>query len=395
VFRAAAGIGLVAATAVCVFAAPALGAYTAAPDANGVLMAGDGASDSLTITVTPTVLEHNRFGVDPGFASAQDFDTTQAGTQTLPSTYATLLTVDGGTGQDTLTLVDGRPDNEVNWLHRGPGTGCVLEQAGSEFSAAALCYRPSTIDAVTLDGGSGDDRISSLDAFANTPLTLIGGDGNDALSQDGPDSVHGPISATKLIGGPGADEAAMSEDQSGSNDYTIGDGAIQGAGYGPVQYDDTDEFLTLYTRLGPDNHVTINEQGPFSIMVWSSGGSVDARAAGPQTGVIARSSLFDLGADQGAINFHGGPADDVLFGTDANDKASGGGGDDQLNGEGGNDRLKGGGGGDLLDGDQGRDKINARDHAKDFIDCGTQRDKAKTDKHEGSLKGCEKVRKPH
>jgi Ca2+-binding RTX toxin-like protein len=376
VLRAAVGIGSVVAVSLCAFAAPALASYTATPSAGGVLMAGDGASDALTITITPTVLEHDRFGVDPGFASAQDFDTTQAGTQSLPSSFATLLTVDGGTGNDSLKLVDGRPGNAVNWLHRGPGTGCVGELVGDTYEPA-LCYHPDTIDSMTLDGGDGNDSISSLDAFANTPLTLIGGDGDDSLSQDGPDSVHAPIAPATLIGGPGRDAAALSEDQSGSNDYTVGNGTIQGAGYGPVHYDDTDELVIVYTRLGPDNHVTITEQGDHAINVWSAGGTVDASKAGPQTSVIARTSLFDLGGDQGAINFKGGPGDDVFFGTDLNDRASGGGGADQLDGEG------------------GKDRISARDGERDIVNCGKGRDRAKTDKHEASVKGCEVVKKPH
>jgi Ca2+-binding RTX toxin-like protein len=302
--------------------------------------------------------------------------------------------IDGGAGQDRLKLVDARPDNETNWLHAGPGTACVQERVG-DSSLVPLCYRPTTIEAMTLDGGPGNDNISSLDAFANTPLTLMGGDGNDSLSQDGPDGVHGPISSATLIGGPGSDEAALTEDQSGSVNYTIGGGQIQGEGYGPVLYDATDEFLTLYTRLGPANNVTITEQGPAAITVWSSGGTIDASKAGAQAPVLARPSLFDLGGDQGGINFKGGPADDTLFGTDANDRASGGGGSDQLDGEGGKDRLNGGADADLLDGGDGKDRINARDHAKDAIDCGAQRDRAKVDKHESSLKGCEVVKKPH
>jgi len=376
VLRASVGISSIVTALLCVFAAPALATYTATSGASGVVMTGDGANDDLTITINSDVLQHNRFGVDPGFASAQDFDTTQAGTQTLPSTFATLLTVNGGAGNDSITLVDGRPDNGVNWLHRGPGPGCVQEAVNNAF-VPVLCYDPATIDAMTLDGGSGNDMIGSLDAFANTPLTLVGGDGNDQLSQDGPDGVHAGIASTTLIGGPGNDEAALTEDQSGSNDYTVGGGTIQGVGYGPVLYDDTDEFLTVYTRLGPDNHVRITEQGPRAVNVWSAGGTVDASKAGPQTTVVSRTSLFDLGGDQGAIKFKGGPADDVFFGSDRNDKASGGGGTDQLDGEG------------------GKDRISARDGERDIIDCGKGRDRAKTDKHEASVKGCEVVRKPH
>jgi Ca2+-binding RTX toxin-like protein len=373
--------------------APAFASYTATPGTDGTLMAGDGAGDTLTITVTDSVLSHDRFGIDPGFASAQDFDTTQAGTQTLPSTYATRLTVDGGAGQDTLRFVDARADHVTEWLHHGSPTSCVDESIGTT-SVTALCYRAPTIDAVTLDGGPGDDRISSLDAPSTTLLTLAGGDGDDSLSQDGPDGVHMLLSPVSLVGGAGNDEAALTEDQTGAVDYTVGNGQIQGTGYAPVSYDETSEYVTLYTRLGPDNKVTINETSPRSITVWSAGGSVDARNAGPQTDVVARPSLFQLD-DQGPINFHGGPGDDLLFGTAASDRAAGGGGNDQLNGEEGKDRLSGGKDQDVLSGGAGRDRLNARDGKRDSIDCGAARDKAKVDKHETSLRGCEVVIKPH
>jgi Ca2+-binding RTX toxin-like protein len=384
-------------------AAPAFASYTATPVPDvyqdgrppvpGILMTGDAASDNLTITVNSDVLEHDRFGVDPGFASAQDFDSATAGTQTIPSTYASRIMVDAGAGQDSLKLVDARPDNETNWLHAGPGTACVQEQVGGAV-AIPLCYRPATVESMTLDGGPGNDNISSLDAFATTPLTLMGGDGNDSLSQDGPDGVHGPISSATLIGGPGRDEAALTEDQTGSVNYTVGGGQIQGEGYGPLIYDDTDEFLTLYTRLGPSSNVKITDTGPRSITVWSAGGTVDSRQAGPGVDVLVRTSLFELD-DQGAIFFHGGPGNDVFSGTESNDKASGGGGNDQLDGNGGKDRLSGDAGPDLISGGAGSDRIGARDGERDSIDCGPSRDRAKVDKHEASLRGCEVVKKPH
>jgi Ca2+-binding RTX toxin-like protein len=387
----------------CFSAAPALAAFTASPVPDvfqdgrpavpGVLMTGDAASDTLTITIGDSVLSHDRFGVDPGFASAEDFDTTQPGTQTFPSSFANLLMVDGGAGQDSLRFVDARPDYKTNWLHHGAAVSCV-DELGTTASTTELCYRAPTVEAVTLDGGPGNDQISSLDSPPTTPLTLAGGDGDDSLSQDGPDGVHVLASPVSLIGGAGSDEAALTEDQTGHVDYTVGNGQIQGTGYAPVSYDDTDEYVTVYTRFGPDNTVTITEQSPHSITVWSAGGAVDARGAGPETDVLARPSLFVLD-DQGPIDFHGGPADDIFFGTTLNDRAAGGGGDDQLNGDNGNDRLNGGPGADFLNGESGKDRISARDHTKDAIDCGAQRDKAKVDKHEGSLKGCEVLNKPH
>ena len=300
--------------------------------------------------------------------------------------------VDGGDGQDALRFVDGRPGMTTDWLHAGSVTGCVQEVVGNQ-AVSTLCYRAPTIESLTLDGGSGDDRIASLDGPPTTLLTLAGGDGDDSVAQDGEDGVHVLDSPVSLIGGPGIDEAALTEDQSGSLDYTIGGGQFAGTGYAPVSYDGTAEFLTLYTRLGPDNNVTITEQGSRNVAVWSAGGSIDARQAGAETQVLARSSLFQL-EDQGGIRFRGGPGPDVLFGTDADDRASGGGGADQLNGEGGRDRLNGGAKQDLLDGGDDRDRIGARDKERDVIDCGAAKDRAKIDRREASLRACEILKRP-
>ncbi len=396
------GTILIAAGALLALPSGANAAYTAAPVADvnsgaggqpvpGTLMTGDAASDALTITIGPAVLTHDRFGVDPGFASADDFDTSQAGVQAFPSSFATRLMVDGGTGQDTLRFVDGRDGFADDWLHAGSVTSCIGIVA-SGAAAPSFCYRAATIDAFTADGASGDDRISSLDAPATTPLTLAGGEGNDDLSQDGEDSVHKLDSPVSLVGGAGSDQASLTEDQTGSLSYSIGGGVIQGTDYAPVSYDDTAEFVTLYTRLGPDNRVTITERGAHSITVWSSGGTIDARGAGAEAEVLARGSLFELD-DPGAIRFRGGPGDDVFFGTEANDRAAGGAGSDQLNGEEGKDRLNGGADSDLFFGGTGRDRISARDHERDTIDCGPAKDRAKTDRREASLSGCEKVKK--
>jgi Ca2+-binding RTX toxin-like protein len=150
---------------------------------------------------------------------------------------------------------------------------------------------------------------------------------------------------------------------------------IQGQDYAPVSYDETSEFITLYTLLGPDNQVTITETRPVSISVWSAGGTIDARRAGPAAEVVGRGSLFEL--DRPApITFRGGPGNDVFFGTKANDVAKGGGGLDQLNGE------------------AGRDRLSARDGKRDIVDCGKGRDKAKIDKREALLSGCEAVKRP-
>src|SRR4051812_47303542 len=66
---------------------------------------GDGASDTIAVTAINGFLAHNRFAAgDAGFASAFDFDSTTAGVQMLAADAANSITIDLGTGTDTVIL---------------------------------------------------------------------------------------------------------------------------------------------------------------------------------------------------------------------------------------------------------------------------------------------------
>jgi uncharacterized repeat protein (TIGR01451 family) len=86
----------------------------------------------------------------------------------------------------------------------------------------------------------------------------------------------------------------------------------------------------------------------------------------------------------------GAAGKDTLSGGAGNDTLSGGAGNDHLDGGPGNDKLTGGSGRDHITGGSGNDTINARDHARDTIDCGPGTDTAIVDRVD-SVRHCEHV----
>jgi hypothetical protein len=76
-------------------AAPAQAAVTSSLSGTTATLAG---GDTVTITQSGVDLAHDRFAAgDPGFASATDWDTTQAGTQPLPGGTSSVVNATGGT----------------------------------------------------------------------------------------------------------------------------------------------------------------------------------------------------------------------------------------------------------------------------------------------------------
>lgn len=102
-----------------------------------------------------------------------------------------------------------------------------------------------------------------------------------------------------------------------------------------------------------------------------------------------KSRISAAAAKAGKDKLNGGDGNDVLYGAGGNDTLKGGAGNDKLYGGRGNDRLNGGKGRDVLSGGAGKDTINAKDGARDKVNCGSgKHDKVRADKKD-KLKGCE------
>jgi hypothetical protein len=83
---------------------------------------------------------------------------------------------------------------------------------------------------------------------------------------------------------------------------------------------------------------------------------------------------------------------DTIHGNGGNDRISAGAGADKVYGDTGNDTITPGSGRDSAYGGSGNDTIQARDRARDVIDCGSGRDTVVADKTD-SVRGCETVKR--
>jgi trypsin len=105
---------------------------------------------------------------------------------------------------------------------------------------------------------------------------------------------------------------------------------------------------------------------------------------------LSRGGAKAAAADDGNDRLFGNAGKDRLFGSGGADRLSGGRGNDLLVGGRGRDRLSGGR--DRLAGHGGSDVINARDGARDTVDCGPGRDSVRRDVRD-RVRGCERVRR--
>lgn len=86
---------------------PVTAAFVSTVSGGNVTMSGDSAGDILNIYVEGGLLEHNRSTAgDAGFNSNFDFDTNLSGDQTISAAAAPILTLNGGTGNDSITVND-------------------------------------------------------------------------------------------------------------------------------------------------------------------------------------------------------------------------------------------------------------------------------------------------
>jgi hypothetical protein len=386
----------VALCAVLVAAAPAHAAFTAETvdpprDQSQYLFTGDGASDTLQLRLLGDHVEHNRFGVDPGFASAADFDSGTPGEQRLSSDFPRFVLVADGGGLDTVSVVDERGP-AARFFHR-IGTrdeGCLSDPgAGNRLMA---CYVAGAIERFEVHGGAGNDNFASLDTMTGTTLVLDGGAGDDTMDQNGKDAVHNIRAPEIQIGGPGRDRGGISEDQRFSATYTVAGGQITSSLYPPVTYDPTIEDLTVLGPIGTSS-VTVTEQRAMNVVVNLSG-KLDASRAGPRT------TIQGQGRDDTNDTLIGGPGSDLLTGGGGDDTLTGGAGSDQLNGDAfpgarettpGKDMIDGGSGVDSVSGGSGVDRLTVRDGNPEFSDCGPGKDRIDADLAESSVSGCERV----
>jgi Ca2+-binding RTX toxin-like protein len=263
VLQGGAVIGASVAAMLAFSAAPAFASYTARVKEGTLQIKGNGASDKLALRLSPT--DPNTLQVDVGEDGTTDFAFDR-------STF-TAISVQAGGGNDEV-----RVDNS--------------------FGSFAT-------DALTLDGGAGND-------------TLIGGDGNDVL-------IGGPGNDT-VIGGRGSDVALLG---SGSDTFTWNPGegsdTIEGEGGNDTEVfngSNANENIDLSAngsrvRLFRDvANVTQDMNGIENLTLRAFGGA-DTVTVGDLTGTGLTHDNVDLSAAGGTGD---GQSDTVIAnGTDGAD----------------------------------------------------------------------------
>jgi Ca2+-binding RTX toxin-like protein len=159
-----------------------------------------------------------------------------------------------------------------------------------------------------LDGGSGDDRITS----AGGADAVAGGSGRDILD-----------------GGAGSDDL-----RGGSNDDVL-------------YYGDRTAPLSVTVSTGNDNDGDITD---------ATGNSRDTVHGDFET-VIGGAANDTLIGDSSAETLYGGAGDDALFGGRGGDVLAGADGADFLSGDSGNDLVRGNAGPDRALGGDGEDRV--------------------------------------
>jgi Ca2+-binding RTX toxin-like protein len=278
----------------------------------------DGADDNVTVSVSGGLLVHGQ--TTGGLNSGSDWNSAVNGDQTVPADGTFTVVVNGGDGNDAVTVL----------------------------------AKTTDIAGVTLNGDGGDDVLTGAD----TNDTLNGGDGNDRLvGAQGTDLMNGGAGNDTLVwnNGDGSDRMNGDAGNDGvevNGSPTLGDAFTLDPEPGGVKFQRTN--LKAFTLDTSTERFQVNGLG-----------GNDSVSASPGVGAATLLSV-DGGAGADTVNGSDGP--DLILGGEGNDTLNGGGGDDRIVGDRGNDTMNGGTGDDTLvwnngdgtdvmNGDDGRDDV--------------------------------------
>ena len=314
----------------------------------------------------------------------------------------------GGAPPVPITTFVGAPGEANRVTVSRAGSEFVVRDDGAVLTAEAPCVAvdqhgarcPVTEGFQGLPGfaaalGDGDDVLAVIGDL-RVETTLSDGDGRDAIEGGAePDEFDAGLGDDRLLGRGGADELSYAG-RAAPVRVELADRTAGEPG-------ESDEVIGFETVVGGDNGDVLNGSGRADTL---DGGPGDDRLRG----FGGADSLFGgLGAD--VLRGLGGR--DRLFGDPGQgdgiytpivklrpDLLDGGAGDDELFDTGGRNALLGGPGDDLIEagadhddvmGGPGRDRSRARGGGRDTVDCGSGRDRARTDRRD-SRRSCERGR---
>ena len=278
----------------------------------------DGADDNVTVSVSGGLLVHGQ--TTGGLNSGADWDSAAQGDQTVPANGTFGVVVNGGGGNDSLTVL----------------------------------AKTTEISGAKLNGDAGDDVLTGAD----TADSLGGGDGNDRLiGAKGADDMRGGAGNDTLVWNNGdasdfIDGEAGNDTTEVNGSATLGDTFTLQPNAGRIKFQRTN--LVPFTLDASTERFQVNGLG-----------GDDSVSASDGVGAL---TLLSVDGGAGADTVSGSDGPDLILGGEGNDTLSGGGGDDRIVGDRGNDTMNGGAGDDTLvwnngdgtdvvNGDAGRDDV--------------------------------------
>jgi Ca2+-binding RTX toxin-like protein len=249
----------------------------------------DGANDEETVSVSGGLLVHSSVG--GGLESNSDWSSAPLKVVTVPADGTVSVVVNGGDGNDSLTVV----------------------ATNTEIAGA------------TLNGDAGDDVLRGAD----TSDTLNGGDGNDLLiGGKGIDVMSGGRGDDTFVwnDGDGSDRLngdAGTDTTEVNGSATLGDVFTLDPVLGGVRF--------LRTNLVPFKLDTATER--FRVNGLGGGDSVAASDG------VGGHTLLSVDGGTGADTISGSDGPDLIIGGEGNDVLAGGGGSDTISGGAGDDQV--------------------------------------------------------
>jgi Ca2+-binding RTX toxin-like protein len=296
---AAAALAVALAAGFAVTAVPAQAAVSSASinDLTATLNL-DGADDDVTVSASGGLLVHEQF--TGGLNSRADWDSTTDGDQTVPADGTFVVIVNGGDGNDSLTVLANFDEVAAVGLDGGPGDDVLTGAASND----------------TLNGDEGNDRIVG----AGGADVVNGGAGNDTLgwnNGDGSDTLNGDA------GNDGTEVNGAA---------TAGDVFSLDPNAGRVKFQRTN--LKVFTLDASTERFQVNGLGGDDSFTANDG--------------VGAFTLLSVDGGAGADTINGSEGADLILGGEGNDVLSGGGGDDRVVGDRGTDTMDGGLGDDTL-----------------------------------------------
>jgi Ca2+-binding RTX toxin-like protein len=271
---------------------------------------------------------------------------------------------DGGDGIDTST-VNGANLPETFTVNAGPAGHVIFNR--TSLNPAPFKVDMTTTEKLDLNMNGGDDAVTSDGDIAPFSLDVEGGDGLD--------TIDGGNGADTLSGGNDNDRIVPDDNPAGTRDIARGDAGND----------------TIVWNGGDDDDINDGGDGDDTSVV--NGAPADERFTIKPSTTAGRVQFDRTSQNPAPFNIDIGTTEHLQLNANAGDDVIKGFAglsgliETELNGEDGDDIIRGTDSEDRINGGKGEDIVNSVDKAEDLIDCGTGFDLALVDRRD-FLRNC-------